>query len=469
MTDTMADAATLGERLADGGLSSSQLVEQTLERIAATDGALRSFITVVADSARADARESDSRRSRGAALGPLDGVPFAVKDNMAVAGVTRTNGGRLVEGDVSEVDASVVSRLRAAGAVLVGTLNMHEGALGATTDNPFWGRCQNPLADGFTPGGSSGGSAAAVAAGLVPVALGTDTIGSVRIPAAYCGLWALKPTQGLVDTAGVARLTWTLDTVGPITRSLQDLRLVTSIIAGADRQDAWQQDAGQRAPPADWSLDAPVPAVSALRFAVPHPSLLETCEPEVAELFTAFVSRLERRGASIRQEGFQGLDLGKLRRAALLVAEVEGSCLLEAEMAAGDRYSESFRAMLDYGRRASAARVALAYRELARAKVALLASLSHVEALLLPTTPQRAFPHDAPVPANQADFTVLASAADAPAIAMPLPADAGLPASAQLIGSPYGEARLFAIAEALLREDVVATPGGGAGISGRCD
>lgn len=454
MTDPVADAATLGERLADGSLSSSRLVEQTLDRIATTDGTLRSFITVLADSARADARASDDRRSRGAALGPLDGVPFAVKDNMAVAGVTRTNGGRLVEGEVSQVDAAVVARLRAAGAVLVGTLNMHEGALGATTDNPFWGRCQNPLADGYTPGGSSGGSAAAVAANIVPIALGTDTMGSVRIPAAYCGLWGLKPTPGLVDDAGVARLTWTLDTIGPVARSLRDLRAVTAVIAGAGPQNGVQQS-----PPPDWSLDASVPTVSELRLAVAHPSLLEMCEPEVAELFSALVARLERRGASIRQERLSPVDLGKLRRAALLVAEVEGSCLLEAELAAGDRFSENFRAMLDYGRRASAGRVALAYREIREAKFALLASLSDVHGLLLPTTPQRAFPHDAPVPANQADFTTLANAGDTPAIAMPIHADLGLPASAQLIGAPYSEGRLFAMAEALVREGAVASPG----------
>jgi aspartyl-tRNA(Asn)/glutamyl-tRNA(Gln) amidotransferase subunit A len=440
VTDTVVDAHALGERLADGSLTSGRLVEQTLDRIAAMDGALRSFITVVADSAHADARESDRRRSRGAALGPLDGIPFAVKDNMAVAGVTRTNGGRLVEGEVSGVDAGVVSRLRTAGAVLVGTLNMHEGALGATTDNPFWGRCQNPLAQGFTPGGSSGGSAAAVGAGLVPFALGTDTIGSVRIPAAYCGLWGLKPTTGLVDTSGVACLTWSLDTIGPITRSLRDLRLVTAIIA-------------------DRSPDAPVPAVSALRFAVPHPSLLEGCEPEVADLFNALVSRLERGGATVRQAGFPQLEFGKLRRAALLIAEVEGACLLEAELSKPDRYSDGFRAMLDYGRNASAARVALAYREIRQARLSFSASLAQVDALLLPTTPQRAFPHDDPVPANQADFTVLASAADAPAIAMPLPADTGLPASAQLIGSPCAEGRLLAIAETLLQDGVVARTG----------
>jgi hypothetical protein len=240
--------------------------------------------------------------------------------------------------------------------------------------------------------------------------------------------------------SGVACLTWSLDTIGPITRSLRDLRLVTAIIA-------------------DRSPDAPVPAVSALRFAVPHPSLLEGCEPEVADLFNALVSRLERGGATVRQAGFPQLEFGKLRRAALLIAEVEGACLLEAELSKPDRYSDGFRAMLDYGRNASAARVALAYREIRQARLSFSASLAQVDALLLPTTPQRAFPHDDPVPANQADFTVLASAADAPAIAMPLPADTGLPASAQLIGSPCAEGRLLAIAETLLQDGVVARRG----------
>jgi aspartyl-tRNA(Asn)/glutamyl-tRNA(Gln) amidotransferase subunit A len=448
VTDAVPDATELAKDLAEGRLSSSLLVEQTLDRIATADGSLRSFITVVADSARADASASDERRRRGKPLSALDGIPFAVKDNIAVAGVTRTVGTRAYDGERSEVDAGVVSRLRAAGAVLVGTLNMDEGALGATTNNPFWGRCENPLCNGFTPGGSSGGPAAAVAADLVPISLGTDTMGSVRIPAAYCGLWGLKPTPGLINRTGVARLSWTLDTIGPITRSLRDLLVVTSIIAATDPADTDEQRV-----PADWTLDAPIPTVSELHIAVPDPSFLEVCEPEVAERFTMFVSRLKRSGASVQLEPFRNLDLGKLRRAALLIAEVEGACIFEAELKTGDGLSDEFRAMLDYGRRASASRVALAYREMNQAKVTLVSALANVHGLLLPTTPQRAFPHDSPTPPNQAEFTALANAAGAPALAFPLYGDVGLPASAQLIGLPYSEGRLFAVAGTMLRNN----------------
>jgi aspartyl-tRNA(Asn)/glutamyl-tRNA(Gln) amidotransferase subunit A len=185
----------LSQALGSGETSSIALVNATLNQIEQKDPQLHAFIEVTPNTARADANASDARRLAGNNLGPLDGVPVAIKGNIALQGIATTDGTRAFAHRIATQDAFVVTRLRSAGAVIVGTLNMHEGALGATTDNQFWGQCQNPLAPGFTPGGSSGGSAASVAAGIIPLTLGTDTMGSIRIPAAYCGLWGLKPTH----------------------------------------------------------------------------------------------------------------------------------------------------------------------------------------------------------------------------------------------------------------------------------
>ena len=186
--------------------------------------ALNAFIHVAGDFASEQARESDRRRAPGNPRSSLDGVPIAIKDNIDVVGLPTTNG--LATRWMPSADAPVIRRFRDAGMVILGKLNMHEGALGATTDNRHYGRCVHPALPGFTPGGSSGGSAAAVAAGLCPVALGTDTMGSVRIPAAYCGIVGFKPSQTYWPVIGVMPLAFGLDTIGPLARSVEDIAVL---------------------------------------------------------------------------------------------------------------------------------------------------------------------------------------------------------------------------------------------------
>lgn len=404
-------------------------VEAALARIDAADGAVRAFISVLPQSARAEAAASDARAAAGNLRGPLDGVPVAVKDNIAVAGVA-TSCGTWAFPEPAAADAEVVARLRAAGAVIVGSLNMHEGALGATTDNPFHGRCVNPLRNGFTPGGSSGGSAAAVAAGMVPVTLGTDTMGSVRIPAAYCGLWGLKPTRGAVPVAGLVCLSWTLDAIGPLARSPGEIGEVMGALVDG------------------WAEAAPVDPAT-LRLGVPDAAALTECEPVVLEGFEAALSALSAAGATLVLVEVAGWAPGALRHAGLLVSEVEGAEVL-GEAVEGPGLSDGFRAMLRYGRDANAGRLARAYRILGEVAAAFDAAVAGVDALLLPTAPQRAFAHGGPVPANQADFTALANAAGAPALTMPLAApDGGLPCAAQIMGRRGTDARLLAIGKAM--------------------
>ncbi|MCC5974722.1 MAG: amidase [Rubellimicrobium sp.] len=373
--------------------------------------------------------------------GTLSGMAVAVKDNIAVAGLPRTDGTRAFAGRVSERDAVVVARLRAAGAEVIGTLNMHEGALGATTDNPFWGRCDNPAAPGHTPGGSSGGSAAAVAAGIVPATLGTDTMGSVRIPAAYCGIWGLKPTKGLVPLTGLSHLSWTLDTIGPLAETPCDLARVLRVIAGPDKDDP------DSVPPPDGWDAAVLP--ERIRLGMPDWEHLAACEPAVRDGFRAFLARLE--GVELVPVTIPGWSPGALRRAGLLVAEAEAGHLIGAEIdAKPDGFSEGFRAAIAFGRTAPGSKLAAAYRALHRAGIAARRALAGLDALILPTAPQRAFAHGHPAPANQADFTALANVAGLPALAFPIPApDGGLPCSAQLVGPAFSDLALIAMAECL--------------------
>ena len=390
---------------------------------------LRAFITLLPDAVGGE--------------GPLAGVPVAVKDNIAVAGVATTDGTFAFRDRVAARDATVVARLRAAGAAVIGTTNMHEGALGATTDNPWWGRCVNPLREGFTPGGSSGGSGAAVAAGIVPLALGTDTMGSVRIPAAYCGVWGMKPTRGLVPVTGLSHLSWSLDTIGPLAEGPDMVMRALRVMAGPDGEDVFAVS-----PPDGWDDDR---EPGRIVLGVPDWAALSPCEGAVVEGFGAFLARVAALGVELRRVEVPHWAPGAMRRAGLLAAEAEcagviGAALVERP----EGFSEAFRAAIGFGARAAGEKVAAAYRVLAQAGAGVRAALRGVDALVMPTAPQRAFAHGAPVPAGQADFTALANAGGVPALAFPLRAgDGGLPLSVQLVGPAFSEGRLVGMARVM--------------------
>lgn len=229
----------VGKRLRSGKITSTALTELMLERIEAHNDKLNAFITVTAELAREQARQADEELSRGHDRGPLHGIPVAVKDLFATDGIRTTCGSKLFEDWVPDHDATVVMRLREAGTVLLGKTGLHELASGATSINPFFGAIANPWAPDHDPGGSSGGSASAVAAGLAYAALGTETWGSIRQPAHCCGIVGHKPTFGLVSKAGAFPLVWSMDHVGPLTRSVQDAASVLEAIAGHDPMDPY--------------------------------------------------------------------------------------------------------------------------------------------------------------------------------------------------------------------------------------
>ncbi len=434
----MSGIKAMAAALAAGAASAQSLTAAALDRIAARDGAVRAFITVAAD-AMNQARASDARRKSGQ-IGALEGIPVAIKDNIDVAGLPTTDGTAHFARRIAAADAHVTARLRSAGAIILGKLNMHEGALGATTDNPFWGRCDNPTAPGHTPGGSSGGSAAAVAAGFVPLALGSDTLGSVRIPAAYCGLWGLKPTRGLIGRSGMSHLSWTLDTIGPIATSAADLSLALTVLAGPDAKDPVSLDATL----INSALHSPL--------CLGIPDLAETVlEPEVQAAFAAFCDQLRAQGVRLMPVRITDWHPPTLRRAGLLLAEAEAGVLLGPAMDSDPNgFSAGFRDLVAFGRSVASAKLMAAAHRVYQTGPAVLAALSGVDALLLPTAPHQAFPHGAPVPEGQADLTSLASAAGLPAVAFPIPTGADeRPVSAQLVGRAWHDQRLLALAHHL--------------------
>jgi len=309
--------------------------------------------------------------------GALRDVTLAIKDNIDVAGMPTAGGMEPYRGRVASRDAPCVARLRKAGASFVGKTLMDEAAFGALGDNPWFGRCQNPHRRGYTCGGSSAGSAAAVAAGLCDAALGTDTLGSVRIPASYCGVVGYLPSRGLIEGTGVMPLMPEFDRIGVLARTFGDAARIASVMAG--------------------------------RTLAPRP------------------------GARIRKEVPE--DLGTLRRAALLMVELEGARIHAALLDdARSKISPGLRAALEYGRNASAERIARARGRVEGAKRWLDEALRECDVLVLPTTPQPAFPFDGPAPATQADLTVLASVAGLAAISVPHGESHGLPLGLQLIG-----------------------------------
>lgn len=417
---TRLTATELGAAYGNGTADPLAVLDACIAAIRARDGDIRAFIELDVERARAAAKASTARFRDGCPLGPLDGVPVAVKANIAVRGLAWSAGVGYWRNRIAAADAPAVARLRAAGAVILGTLNMHEGALGATTDNPHFGRCCNPAVPGCTPGGSSGGSGAAVAAGFVPVALGTDTMGSVRIPAAYCGVMGLKPTTGLVSNAGVVPLAWSLDHIGPVARSVDDLALVTRVLAGFDPADPVAEPA-----PAGWTAMPGGRGLAGMRLGLPREIDAVETEPAVREAFARALDRLRDLGATIQPVAIPGWSPGRARRDGLLISEAEAA-ELHPELMGPDGtttpqgVSESFAAALRYGRDASAARLAGAYRRTAEIGVAARAALAGLDAFILPTAPQTAFAHDAPVPAGQADFTALANFAKLPAVSVPV-------------------------------------------------
>lgn len=366
-----------------------------------------------------------------------DGLCWGAKSNIAVAGLPLTAGCEAYRARIADADAPVIDRIRAAGGTVLGTVNMHEGALGATTDNEAYGRTHNPWNTALTPGGSSGGSGAAVAAGLCDVALGTDTMGSVRIPAAYCGVQGHKPTSGLVPDAGVVPLSTTLDHVGPLAREIETLWQAMHILAG------W-----------GGAPELNAASLSGLRLGVWQGGGDVDLTPGVANGFETALSKLGGTGVRLQPMAPPVYDYSRSRRAGLLVSEVEGAKEhgVTAEGARPDGLSDTFYSLLHWGVRQPAEKTEAAYAHIRDVHAAAKDVWQDVDFILAPTAPQEAFSFDESAPANQADFTAWADFARLPATAIFTGmSETGRPCSLQIIGPEGSDRRTLQVSAALER------------------
>lgn len=385
--------------------------------------------------------ESAARRRREGVLGRLDGMPVAVKDNFDIAGWPTGAGLPGRANHAAAHDAHVVARLRAAGAVVLGKTNLDEGALGASTNNPHTGPTHNPHRRGYTAGGSSGGSAAAVAAGMAVAAVGSDSLGSVRIPASYCGVYALKPTHGEISARGLVPAARRLDAVGLLARGVDDLTVLLQVLAGYDADDARSRHRRVALSPPDWEPGH-------LRTGLLPDLASLGVEPAVIEVFEAALERLPHELGERHTVDFSDWDFARSRRAGLLLMEAEMLETFERDLADTEfPVSDAFRGMLDYAGRKSAADYARADRVLDAAALKMRRLFAQVDVLITPTTPQGAFALDAPVPANQADLTAFASLAACPAVSIPMGRlPDGMPIGMQLIGPRGSDLRLLELA-----------------------
>jgi aspartyl-tRNA(Asn)/glutamyl-tRNA(Gln) amidotransferase subunit A len=286
---------TLADRVRSGELSARAVAEDALARIATLDPTLHAFLSVTAEGVRAQAAAVDDKRARREPLGPLAGVPVAVKDALCTRGQATTCGSRMLEGYVPPYDATVVRRLRDADAVIIGKTNMDEFAMGSSNENSAYGPVKNPWDPTRAPGGSSGGSAAAVAARMTLAALGSDTGGSIRQPASFTGVVGVKPTYGRVSRFGLVAFASSLDQVGPFATTVRGAARVLGVIAGRDPRDATSLDA-----PVDDYEGACGRGVAGLRIGVPEEYFTSGLDPGVEASVRAVIARLENDGCSVR-------------------------------------------------------------------------------------------------------------------------------------------------------------------------
>jgi aspartyl-tRNA(Asn)/glutamyl-tRNA(Gln) amidotransferase subunit A len=431
---------------AGGGPAPVETVRALLDRVDRLDRRLGCYVSVLADSALAEARVAEQELAAGHRRGPLHGVPLALKDIFDTAGVETASGARAFRGNVPAEDAFVVRKLREAGAILVGKLNMHEIAYGLTNTNPHFGTCRNPWDTERVPGGSSGGSASALAAGLCEISLGTDTGGSIRLPAGARGIVGLKPTFGRVSRRGVLNLSWSLDHVGPMTRTVRDAAHVLDAIAGPDELDAWCSD--RAVDRYAGGLGAPV---DGLRIGIPTDHFFEGVDGPVEQAVRAAIDVLKAQGAELVDVPLPHTRDGYYPLLAILGAEASA---FHAERLRDrpDDFGEDVRLRLLFGRELSATDVVIARRWQWLVREDFRRALGQCDVMAMPTIPHVAprigdvVPRDPGTAWNR--FMAPANLAGLPAISVPCGFVEGLPVGLQITGRPFDETTVLQVAYA---------------------
>ena len=359
-----------GQALRSRRVSSLELTSRCLDQVAKLNPRLNAFITVTGDSARSQAQALDRELSNGIDRGPLHGIPIAHKDLISTRGILTTSGSKLFRDNVPDIDAPIVEKLTAAGAVMIGKTGLHELAYGVTSDNPHFGTIRNPCDPSRTPGGSSGGSGVAVATDMVYFATGTDTGGSIRIPASFCGVVGLKPTYGLIDRSGIQPLGLSLDHVGPLTRTVADAGL--AIEAMLD---------GRRLRPAPASCQY-------IRIGLPENFYFTQVSSEVSAAVHKAAEAADRLGARLTPVKVPDIDaLNDVGRVILLA---EASAVYQPYYARRDDFGADVLALLDQGRLVPATDYVNAQRVRERLLGEFRALFSSIDCLFTPATPTTA-------------------------------------------------------------------------------
>src|SRR5437667_10581377 len=443
-------------------VSPVSLVESCLARIKALEPRINAFITVTAELAREQARQAEREIETGRYKGPLHGMPVAVKDLFATKGIRTTAGSRILADWVPNEDATVVRKLRQAGAVLLGKLGMHEFAYGISSVNPHFGDVRNPWDTTKIPGGSSGGSAVAVVMAEAYATIGSDTGGSIRIPASLCGSVGLKPTYGRVGLAGAIPLAWSLDHPGPLARCARDVAIVTTAIAGKDRGDPASAD--REVPDLLGGIER---GARGLRIGVPMEHVWDECDPAVAAVVRSAIESLAVAGAEVHEISWsRAAEYARAASQVLAVGarayhigtypgrEAEYGPLVAARLRSVDVDAESY---------ASALRLLIEARAGAADE-----ALAGLDVLAMPTVPTRAWTiEQAKEPGRRSEWTRITRIFDLtgqPAISVPCGRDPdGLPVGLQFAGHLWDEAAVLRAARAheLVRGPFPLPPEGG--------
>jgi len=433
-------------------VSSVELTRESLRAIHAQQSRLNAFVTITEELALSQAARADEELARGIDRGPLQGIPYALKDVYSTRGIRTTCGSKIFADYIPDHDSAVYEKLTAAGAVLMGKAGMQEFAYGITCNNPHFGAIRNPHDPECIPGGSSGGSGVAVAADMVFFAMGSDTGGSIRIPAAFCGCVGLKPTSGRVSRYGVLPLDFSLDHMGPLTRSPHDAALVLNAIAGFDPRD----DTSSKQP-VERVSDLPSSPLHGLRIGVPQNFYTERLQPEVDAAFRAALTKAEGAGAHLIP--IQVPDPGEINIISRVILMAEASALLEPYLHRRGDFGADVLALFDQGRLLAATDYINAQR-LRRLYQREWAKLwGTVDCLFTPTSPivaPRIGETHVEIDSSVEDvrlastrFVRAINVLGLPAISVPLPAP-GLPIGLQVVSKPFAETLVTSVSRAVV-------------------
>jgi aspartyl-tRNA(Asn)/glutamyl-tRNA(Gln) amidotransferase subunit A len=377
----------LSTAISSGDISPLDLIEATLERISRLNPELNAFITVLEKSARQDAKSAELLIKQGKYKGPLHGIPVCLKDLIYMKGVRSTSGSKILSDFVPDYDSTVVKKLKDAGAIIVGMNNTHEFACGITNINPHYGSSKNPWDISRMSGGSSGGSAVAVSAGMAPVSIGTDTSGSIRVPSSFCGLFGLKPTYGRVSKYGVQELAPSIDHIGPIARSAWDIAAVLQTISGYDELDSSTMDISvpnyinvlsEKQEKEDKRSDS-------FKVGIPVQFFFDIIDSKVMNVFDKFLDKLHACGISTEPVDVQKTDRIIDTWQAIRLGESAAVHKEWIESRRGD-YGENVIVMLERGMEITAVEYINAHKMRKEIRTAFLEAMKDYDALLVPTT-----------------------------------------------------------------------------------